>query len=450
MSPPANDADQPRGLRAIVRALSHRNYRLYFGGQGISLVGTWMTRIATGWLVFRLSTTQDAAFWLGVVGFVGQVPALVLGPLAGAYVDRWDRQRLLIITQALSLLQSAGLALVAFLGEPGMTTIWAVIGLAFCQGLINSFDMPGRQAFLVEMVTRREDLPNAIALNSSLVNGARLVGPSLAGAVIALTHVGWCFVIDAVSYVAVIWALLAMNVAARAPVRHAPVWRGMVEGFRYAFGFAPIRSILLLLALVSFMGMPYTVLMPIFAVDILHGGAYAYGFLTGASGVGALIGALYLAARHSVLGLGRMIIVAAACFGVGLIGFGFSPFFGLSMALMVLTGFGMMVQMAASNTILQTIVDEDKRGRVMSYFSMAFLGSAPFGSLFAGILAGRIGAPGTVILGGAVCLVGAAMFALNLPRLRELVRPIYVRMGILSEVAAGLGTATEYTTPPAQ
>ncbi|HZU36389.1 MAG TPA: MFS transporter [Gemmataceae bacterium] len=448
MSPTPNHADAPRGLWAIGRALSNRNYRLFFGGQGISLIGTWMTRIATGWLVFQLSDPERAAFWLGVVGFMGQVPALFLGPLAGALVDRWNRQRLLIVTQVLSLVQSAGLAVVAFAGPPGQATIWAVIGLAFFQGLINSFDMPGRQAFLVEMVARREDLPNAIALNSSLVNGARLVGPSLAGVVIALMAVGWCFVIDAVSYVAVIAALLAMTVSARRPERRAPIWQGVVEGFRYAFGFAPIRSLLLLLALVSFMGMPYSVLMPIFAVDILHGGAYAYGFLMAASGVGALVGALHLAARHSVVGLGRTIIIASSVFGIGLIGFGLSRLFWLSMGLLLLTGFGMMVQMAASNTILQTIVDEDKRGRVMSFYSMAFLGTAPFGSLFAGALAGWIGAPYTVVIGGIACLTGAGLFALHLPRLRVLVRPIYIRMGILPEMAAGLSTATEYTQPP--
>ncbi len=441
-------SDEPPGLRAIGRALAHRNYRLFFGGQGISLIGTWMTRIATGWLVFGLSQPERAAFWLGAVGFAGQIPAFFLGPVAGVLVDRWDRRRLLVVTQALSLIQSAGLAVVAFAGEPGLVTIWEVIGLAVFQGLINSFDMPGRQAFLVEMIERREDLPNAIALNSSLVNGARLIGPSLAGVVIAVADVGWCFVIDAVSYVAVIAALLAMTVTPRPRGQTMPVWRGIREGFHYAFGFAPIRSLLLLLALVSFMGMPYSTLMPIFAADILHGGAYAYGFLMAASGVGALGGALYLASRNTVLGLGRTIAIATAAFGAGLIGFGFSGVFWISMGLMLVVGAGMMVEMAASNTILQTIVEEDKRGRVMSFYTMSFLGTAPFGSLFAGGVAGWIGAAWTVIIGGAACLMGALAFALRLPRLRALIRPLYRRMGILPEVATGLNAAAEHSVPP--
>jgi len=451
MSSGRNEADAPRGLRSIGRALAYRNYRLFFGGQGVSLIGTWMTRIATGWLVFRLFRDQPerAAFLLGMVGFAGQIPAFFVGPLAGALVDRWNRQRLLIVTQLLSLLQSGALAVVAFAGEEASTTVWTVFGLALCQGLINAFDMPGRQAFLIEMIESREDLPNAIALNSSLVNGARLIGPSLAGVVIAVTHhEGWCFVIDAVSYVGVVAALLAMRVTARARPHRSPVWRGIAEGFRYAFGFAPIRSILLLLSLLSVMGMPYTVLMPIFAADVLHGGAYAYGFLTGASGVGALIGALHLASRNSVRGLGRTIVIAGLAFSFGLIGFGLSPFFWLSMALMLLTGFGMMVAMAASNTILQTIVDEDKRGRVMSFYTMAFLGTAPFGSLIAGVVAGVIGAPATVTIGGAFCLAGTLGFALHLPHLRTLVRPIYIRMGIIPEIATGLQAAARYSQPP--
>ena len=437
-------------LRSLGRALGHRNYRLFFAGQGISLIGTWMTRLATGWLVFRLSES-DPAFLLGLVGFAGQVPGFFLAPFAGALVDRWDRRRLLILTQALSLAQSAGLALVAFLGSPGITTISLVAALALLQGLINAFDMPGRQAFLVEMVTRREDLPNAIALNSSLVNGARLVGPSLAGVVIALAGEAWCFTLDAISYLAVIAALWAMVVPARhkAP-RSAPLWHGVAEGFRYAFGFAPIRMILLLLALVSFAGMPYTVLLPIFAVHVLHGGPYTLGLLTAAAGVGALTGALFLAARSTILGLGRLIFLMAITFGIGLIGFSLSQNLVLSLFLVALAGFGMMVQMASSNTILQTIAEEDKRGRVMGFYSMAFLGMTPFGSLVAGALAGTIGAPQTVLIGGSVCLVGGVLFAIQLPRIRTLVRPIYVRMGILPEVAIGIQSATQLTLPPEQ
>ncbi len=443
-SPPS----KPAALRSMGRALAHPNYRLFFAGQGISLVGTWMTRVATGWLVFRLGG-PDSAFLLGLVGFAGQIPSFFLAPFAGVLVDRWDRHRILVITQILSLIQSALLAVVAFRGEPGMATIWPILALSVAQGVINSFDMPARQAFLVEMIERKEDLPNAIALNSSLVNGGRLVGPSIAGVLIALTGEAWCFVVDAVSYVAVVAALLAMRVPHRSREQHhGSLWRRLTEGFRYAFGFAPIRSLLLLSALVSFMGMPYSVLLPIFAADVLEGGPDALGFLTGASGVGALIGALHLASRRTVLGLGRVIVLTTILFGIGLAGFALSRSLVLSLLLLLVTGFGMMVQMAASNTILQTIVDEDKRGRVMSFFSMAFLGMMPFGSLFAGVLADRIGVTWTVLVGGVACVVGAALFALNLGRLRAQVQPIYTRLGIIPEVATGMQSATELTRPP--
>jgi len=434
------------------RALAHPNYRLFFIGQGISLIGTWMTRVATGWLVFRLASAAglDYAFLLGLVGFAGQVPAFFLGPFAGVLVDRWDRHRLLIVTQVLSLVQSSLLAWVAFRAEATSTAIWHILALSVFQGVINSFDMPARQVLLREMIERKEDLPNAIALNSSLVNGARLVGPSVAGILIALTGEAWCFVVDAVSYVAVVLALLAMKIPRRdQPLQAAPLGRHLAEGFRYAFGFAPIRALLLLSALISCMGMPYSVLLPIFAADVLQGGPDALGFLTGASGVGALAGALYLASRRTVLGLGRVIVLATLVFGLALVGFGLSRTLWLSLLLMLATGFGMMVQLAATNTILQTIADEDKRGRVMSFYSMAFLGMAPFGSLLAGLLAGRIGAPNTVLIGGVACVVGGIAFALNLPRIRSLVRPIYSRLGIVPEVATGMQSASELTRPPA-
>lgn len=435
------------GLQTLGRALAHRNYRLFFAGQGISLIGTWMTRVATGWLVFRLGGA-DAALLLGLVGFAGQIPAFVLGPVAGALVDRWDRHRTLVITQVLALLQSALLALVAFSHQSGAATLWYVGALSLFQGLINAFDMPVRQSFLVEMIGSREDLPNAIALNSSLVNGARLVGPSVAGALIAVAGEAWCFLVDAVSYLAVIAALLAMRVTPRNRVSaRNPVWQEVVAGFRYAFGFAPIRAILLLLSLISFMGMPYTVLLPIFAAS-LEGGPLTFGFLTGASGIGALLGAIHLASRQTVLGLGTLIVLASVAFGLGLVGLALSRVLWLSLLCMLVTGFGMMVQMASSNTILQTIVEDEQRGRVMSFYSMAFLGMAPFGSLFAGSVAGTIGAPGTVLIGGIACILGAVLFALELPRLRTLVRPIYVRMGILPEVAAEMQAAVELARPP--
>jgi MFS family permease len=434
-------------LKALGRALAHRNYRLFFAGQAVSLIGTWMTRIATGWLVFRLARGNPALL-LGVASFVGQSPTFFLTPFTGVLVDHWNRHRLLVTTQALFCVLSGLLALVAFL-DKGSHTITAIILLNLAQGVVNTFDMPARQAFLVEMIEQREDLPNAIALNSSLVNGARLVGPSVAGLLIAVAGEGWCFLVDCLSYLAVIAALLAMNVSPRPPhPRPMRIWQDFLEGFSYAFGFAPIRALLLLLALASLAGMPYSTLMPIFAKDVLHGGPATLGFLTGASGVGALIGALYLASRNTILGLGRTIVVTAALFGVGLIGFALSEWLWLSLLMMLLAGFGMMVQMAASNTILQTIVDEDKRGRVMSFYTMAFLGMTPFGSLLAGVLAHAIGATWTVLAGGVLCLAGAALFAFYLPRLREKTRPIYVRLGILPEVAAGMQSAAELSRPP--
>jgi MFS family permease len=438
------------GLRSMGRALSHRNFRLFFGGQGISLIGTWMTRIATSWLVYLVAPQRETApVLLGVVGFAGQIPAFFLSPLAGVLVDRWNRRRLLLVTQFLAMVQSFLLATVAATGQSPHAIIWQVIVLSAFQGLINSFDMPGRQAFLVEMVEEREDLANAIALNSSLVNGARLIGPSIAGLIIAWSGVFWCFLIDGLSYLAVIASLVMMRVAARpAGLARPPLWQGLKEGLRYALGFPPIRSLLLLMSLVSLMGMSYTVLMPIFSSYIRADDATILGFLMAASGVGALAGALYLAARNSVLGLGRIIVLATLLLGAGLIVFGLSRSFWLSMVMMLLTGFGTMVQMAATNTVLQTIVEEDKRGRVMSLYTVSFLGIAPFGSLLIGGLASALGAALAVQIGGLCCIAGGLLFALRLPRLRQQVRPIYVRMGILPELATGIQAASSLTLPP--
>jgi MFS family permease len=284
------------------------------------------------------------------------------------------------------------------------------------------------------MIEKREDLGNAIALNSSIVNGARLIGPSVAGVLIATLGEGMCFLLNGLSFIAVIMALLAMKIAPKQrEMPSSQVFQGLKEGFSYAFGFAPIRSVLLLLALVSLMGMPYTVLMPIFVEKILHGGPQALGFLMGATGVGAMAGSIYLASRKSVLGLGKIIVISANLFGIGLIAFSLSHLFWLSLLFMLLTGFGMMVQMASSNTVLQTIVEEDKRGRVMSFYTMAFMGMVPFGSLLAGGLANKIGAPNTVMMGGVACILGSAMFAKKLPSLRKIARPIYVEKGIVSE-----------------
>jgi MFS family permease len=433
-----------RGIAFMLRALSHRNYKLFFSGQSISLIGTWMTRIATSWLVYRLT---GSALLLGVVGFAGQIPSFLLAPFAGVLVDRWNRHRLLVATQVLALLQSLALAILTLMG---VVQIWHVILLSVFQGLINAFDMPARQAFVVEMIERREDLANAIALNSSMVNAARLLGPSIGGVIIAAVGEGWCFMLDAISYLSVIASLLAMKVTPRltGQIKEAKILQQMHEGWKYTFSFAPIRKVLLLLALVSLVGMPYTVLMPVFANEILHGGPNTLGLLMAASGVGALAGAMLLAARRSVLGLGKFIPLMAGAFGAGLIAFSFSRALWLSLLLMVVTGLGFMVQMAASNTVLQTIVEEDKRGRVMSFYMMAFMGTAPFGSLLAGSMADKIGAPHTLLIGGLGCITGAIWFATSLPALRREVRPIYIKIGILPEMAAGIQSTSELSVPP--
>ncbi|HET6934780.1 MAG TPA: MFS transporter, partial [Candidatus Angelobacter sp.] len=400
----------------MLRALRHRNYRLFFGGQSVSLIGTWMTRIATSWLVYRLT---GSAMLLGLVGFAGQLPTFLLAPFAGVWVDRWNRHRVLVITQVLAMLQSFALALLALTGR---ITVADILWLNALQGAINAFDMPARQAFVIEMVTDRGDLSNAIALNSSMVNMARLVGPSIAGLIIAAVGEGYCFLIDGFSYLAVIASLLLMQLAAVPVMRRGKnTLQDLREGWQYVTGFAPVRDVLLLLCVASLMGMPYMVLMPIFAGRILHGGPHTLGFLMGSTGVGALTGAVILAARKSVLGLGRVIPLASAAFGAGLISFAFSRWLWLSFVLMFIVGLGMMQQMASSNTILQTITPDDKRGRVMSYYTVAIVGMAPFGSLLSGWLAARIGAPLALAIGGAACVAGAGAFALRLGRIRALV-----------------------------
>jgi len=414
------------GISHAWRALRHRNFRLFFGGQTISLIGTWMTRIATSWLVYRLT---GSALLLGTVSFAGQIPTFLFAPFAGVWVDRLDRRKVLVATQALSMVQSLALAALTL---THLITIPWLLALSAMQGIINAFDMPGRQSFMVHMVEDRRDLSNAIAINSSMVNMARLVGPSLAGMLIAVSSEGWCFLIDGISYLAVIASLLMMRLPAPAARRNVTsTFSEMKVGWTYVSEFLPVRTILLLFAVVSLMGMPFVVLMPIFAARVLHGGPHTLGFLMGAMGVGALLSALSLAARRSVLGLVRMIPIAAAVFGLGLIGFGLSRSFWLSMLMVFVAGMGMMQGMAGSNTIIQTIVSEDKRGRVMSYYTIAFVGMAPFGSLLAGTMAHAVGAPLTVIANGTAVLLGAAWFATQLPAVRRTIRPIYREMGIL-------------------
>ncbi len=404
----------------VFRSLKHRNYRLFFTGQGISLVGTWMQQIAMSWLVYRMT---GSALLLGLVAFSGRIPTLLFGPFAGVLADRLNKHRLIVITQTLSMIQAFVLSALVLTGA---VTIREIILLSAFLGCVNSFDRPIRQAFVVDMLERKEDLGNAIALNSSLVNGARLVGPAMAGILIAALGEGLCFLINGISYLAVIVALLMMRIG-------KPVIRPgkkdftseLSEGFSYAFGSPPIKAILLMLALMSFLGMPYQVLMPIFAGKILHGGAHTLGFLMGASGLGALMGAIFLASWKDANRLGITTPLSAAIFGAGLITFSLSHSLWLSMPLISLAGFGMMVQMASSNMVLQNIVEDSKRGRVMSFFTMAFMGMTPFGSLSAGWLASRIGAPDTLFISGVCCILGALAFASRLPSLREKLAKLY-------------------------
>lgn len=415
------------------RALRHRNFKLFFFGQGISVIGTWMMRLATSWLVYRLT---HSALLLGTVSFAGQIVTFALGPVAGVWVERLERRKLLVWTQTAAAVQAFALAALTLAHT---ITVGEIIVLSTLLGVINAFDMPGRQSFLVQMVEDRNDLSNAIAINSSLASGARLVGPALAGLLVAAVGEGWCFLLNGVSFFAVIASLLLMRIKPLNSRRNAAgMLEQMREGWDYVSTFRPIRTILLLVALISLMGYPYMVLLPVFAGQVLHGGAPTLGWLTGASGIGALISALSLAVRKSVVGLSRMVQIASAMLGGGLILFGLSHALWMSLAVMMIVGFGLMQFAAVCNTILQSLVTEDKRARVMSYYTMAFFGAVPFGSLLAGMLAHRIGAPHTVILTGAFCVAGALWFTLELPRISAIMRPIYQKMGLVPVGDIGL------------
>ncbi len=411
----------------LLRALRHPNFQLFVVGQSLSLVGTWITRVATSWLVFRLTGSE---FLLGLVAFAGQIPLLVLAPFGGVAGDRWDRRRILVVTQVLSAVQSLVLAVLAF---TGLVTVGYIIVLQLVQGLINAFDTPARQAFVAEMVDDPADLPNAIALNSSMFNATRIVGPTVAGLLVAAVGEAWCFLLDAVSYVAVIVSLLMMRFAQPAVRRlETHIVDEIRTGLDYIMTFAPVRALLVQVALVSIMGMPYTVLMPVIAVRVLHGGPHTLGILMTASGAGALLGTLYLASRHSVLGLGKVIVGATLMLAAGLIAFSFSRSLLLSTVLLPFVGGGLILQSAAANTILQTVVDKRLRGRVMAFYTMAVLGTQPVGSLLAGALANKIGTQETIFLGAMVCLAGAGWFASQRSRLARHVRPIYVERGIIT------------------
>ena len=405
-------------VRPMARSLAHRSFRLFVVGQGISLIGTWMQQIAMAWLVYRMT---NSAFLLGLVGFAGQIPTFFLAPIAGVVSDRARRRPLLLVTQSLSMLQAL---LLAALTLTGLISVWQLVVLSVVLGVVNTFDMTIRQAFMMEMVPEQNDLANAIALNSTLVNLTRLIGPSIAGITIAVAGEGICFLLNGLSYLAVLWALLAMQIPAVVERKHPHWLKGIAQGIAYTFGFAPVRAVILLLSLVGFMAAPYYVLLPVFASAILHGNASTLGFLTAAAGVGALAGTLYLASRDGLHGAGELIAICAGALGIALVIFSLSQTLLVTLAALFVIGFTQMVLMAGSNTVLQTLVAEEMRGRVMSFYTLALMGIAPLGGLLAGLLADKIGAPKAVLLGAPFCLLGGAVFARKLPYLREKARAV--------------------------
>jgi MFS family permease len=394
-----------KNLKFLFRTLQSRNYRLFFIGQFISLLGTWIQQIAVSWLIYRMT---NSVFLLGLVGFVSQFPTFIITPFAGVWSDRFNRYKILVLTQTLSLIQALALAILVL---SGTITVWQIILLSLFIGCVNAIDMPNRQSFVIYMINDRNDLGNAIALNSAMFNGSRLIGPFIAGVLIATVGEGICFLINALSYIAVIVAILSMNTDhIKRNVSNTSVLAELKEGFTYVFGNTRIRAILILVALTSIMGVPFIVLMPAFAKDILQGGPHTLGFLMSALGAGALLGAFYLASRTNTKGLQKIINMGAFIFGIGLIGFSFSRSLWISILMVFIAAFGMMVQVASTNTWLQTNVDDDKRGRTMSFYVVSFMGMAPFGSLLAGSLAGFIGVPDTIFIGGTICILGAIFF----------------------------------------
>ena len=402
----------------LTRALRHRNYRLFFSGQLISLVGTWMQTVAESWLVYRL--TGSAAL-LGVAGFASQIPVFLLATIGGTVADRYNRHWILVITQTTAMVLPLILAALVFSGR---VQVWHVFTLAATLGVVNAFDVPARQSFVVEMVGR-DDLVNAIALNSSIFNGARTVGPAVAGLLLAAVGEGWCFLLNGLSYIAVITGLLLMKLPARQQALHPhAALADTIEGFRFVLRTAPVRDLLLMIGLVSFAGMPYSVLMPIFADSILHGGPKGLGLLMASAGFGSLCGALFLASRSTIRGLGRIVAASALMFGVALMLFALSRVFWLSAALLLAVGMSMITQAASTNTLIQSMVPDALRGRVMAVYAMMLMGMSPMGALVEGALAERIGAPYTVVIGGCVCVAGAIAFGIRLPALRVLARQL--------------------------
>jgi MFS family permease len=420
------DMPDPASAPPILRSLRHRNYRLFFFGQLISLVGTWMQSVAQQWLVYRL--THSPAL-LGWVGFAGQIPVFFLATFGGVLADRRNRLHIIVGTQSTSMLLAFILAALTLTRH---VQIWHIFVLATLLGIVNAVDIPTRQTFVADMVPR-DDLPNAIALNSSIVNGARIVGPAIAGLVVASIGEGWCFFANAVSYLAVIAGLLMMNVKYMPVAKTTSAFSHIIEGYRYVAATAPVRVLLVLLGIVSLVAMPYTILMPVFADEILHGGASALGMLMGSSGLGALTGALILAKRQQLRGLGRWVAAATCAFGVSLILFSQSRNFWLSMLFMYPAGLFLMTQMAASNTLIQSMVPDRLRGRVMAVYSMMFMGMAPLGALLAGSLARNLSAPTVVALSGAIAVLVGILFAFRLPSIRPLARQLILDQQVIPQ-----------------
>jgi MFS family permease len=437
------DNQKSSGLRILLRALRNKNYRLFFFGQGVSLIGTWMQSIAMSWLVYQLT---NSSIYLGVVSFSLQFPIFLAAPFGGVIADKFDRRRILITTQCLSMFQAF---IVTALAMIGIIRPWHIIILSALLGTINGFDMPTRQAFVRDLVDNPDDLPNAIALNSLIFNGARLIGPPIAGIIIAVAGEGICFLINAVSFLPVIVAFIVMKIKSlEIPHHNGPILTGLKDGISYAFSIFPIKAILVLLAFLGLVAMPYIVLLPIFARDILAGDSKTLGFLAAAAGIGAVAGAMFLASRKNVTRLNKIIVFSMFTFSVAVIIFSMSRVLWFSLVMMTLIGFGVMVLIVSLNTLLQTIVDDSKRGRVMSLYSMAFLGMAPFGSLLAGAAAHFFGAPMTARLGGMLCLLAAALFSRKLPQISKLIKPVYARKGITPVVTDAIGSVSNLSTQP--
>lgn len=396
------------GFLATVRALKNRNYRLFFIGNGISLIGTWMQTVTIGWLVYKLS---HSSYTLGATGALGTLPVLLFSIFGGYVADRINRFRIILTTQTLAMIQALSLAILTLTGH---ITVNHILFLSFVLGLINAFDIPARQAFVVNIVEKKEELANAIALNSFLVNSARLIGPSIAGVLVAAFGEGICFLINGISYIAVIFALLMMKVPSAKQVidgrENENVLEKLHEGFSYVKTFVPVRTVILYVGFFSIFGMFYGVLMPVFAKEIFHGTARTLGFLIGSGGIGAIIAAIYLASRSTHSGLGRIIHIAGIVFGTGLILFSYTKNFWFAVMILIVVGAAMVLQIVTANIILQTLVSDEKRGRVMSFHTLAFMGTQPIGSYIAGVLGKTIGTQGTVFVSGIICIIGAIIF----------------------------------------